>query len=59
MTGDEVPGGRLRTILLDGKFRAELGAQWIHGINNPLYKIAKQANMISEEISFEGEGIQL
>lgn len=35
----------------------ELGAQWIHGKHNPVYKLAKKHNLIAEETSREAKGI--
>lgn len=37
----------------------ELGAQWIHGTDNPLFKLAKQHDLISTVASEEGRGVYL
>lgn len=43
------PGGRIKTISVEGK-PLDLGAQWMHGTNNPLYRLAKQNNLLSGRI---------
>lgn len=40
------PGGRIKTISVEGK-PLDLGAQWMHGKDNPLYHLAKQHNLLS------------
>lgn len=40
------PGGRIKTIFVDGK-PLDLGAQWMHGKDNPLYHLAKQHSLLS------------
>ncbi|CAG9768573.1 unnamed protein product [Ceutorhynchus assimilis] len=39
-------GGRIKTIFVDGK-PLDLGAQWMHGKNNPLYTLAKENNLLA------------
>ncbi|CAH2002173.1 unnamed protein product [Acanthoscelides obtectus] len=34
---DEEPGGRIKTVFVNGK-PVDLGAQWLHGRDNPLYR---------------------
>lgn len=49
-------GGRLETVALeDGVL--DLGAQWIHGTDNPLYLLAKKHDLISPVTSEEGKGV--
>lgn len=49
-------GGRIHTITHNG-IDLELGAQWIHGKQNPIYEIAKQHNLVAGEKSFEARGL--
>lgn len=49
-------GGRIRTIPWEGGV-LELGAQWIHGTLNPLYRLAEEHNLLSREMSREGLGL--
>lgn len=51
-------GGRIHTVKYDG-LHLELGAQWIHGKDNPIYKMAKKFDLISEELSDEGQGLYI
>ncbi|XP_074041191.1 uncharacterized protein isoform X2 [Leptinotarsa decemlineata] len=51
----EQPGGRVRAITVDGK-PLDLGAQWLHGKENPLYDLALKHNLLTEIISEEGSG---
>lgn len=50
------PGGRIRTVEVEGK-PLDLGAQWLHGKQNQLYEIAKKHNLLSTDLSVEGEGV--
>lgn len=60
------PGGRVRTVKLipmtndqqssSEKIIAEAGAQWIHGKENSLYKVAADNNLISPESGEEACG---
>ncbi|RZC40979.1 spermine oxidase-like, partial [Asbolus verrucosus] len=50
------PGGRIHTLQLDDKI-LELGAQWIHGKENPLYELALRHDLLSETTSEEGLGL--
>lgn len=49
-------GGRIHTVKY-GDLYLELGAQWIHGKDNPVYKMAKQFDLLSDEVSDEGKGL--
>lgn len=49
-------GGRIHTVTHEG-IDLELGAQWIHGKQNPLYKLAEKHNLIAGEKSYEARGI--
>ncbi|KAK5649620.1 hypothetical protein RI129_000649 [Pyrocoelia pectoralis] len=52
-------GGRIKTIPLQNGF-IDIGAQWIHGTdNNCLYRIAKEHNLLSDEMSEEGCGLYI
>ncbi|XP_060523579.1 peroxisomal N(1)-acetyl-spermine/spermidine oxidase-like isoform X2 [Cylas formicarius] len=50
------PGGRIDTVSIAGK-PIDLGAQWLHGKDNPLYELAVKHNLICDETSEEGLGI--
>lgn len=57
------PGGRVRTVKMltkevetTGTAMAEGGAQWIHGKENLLYKIAEENDFISPELGEEACG---
>lgn len=50
------PGGRIETFQEDG-YVLDLGAQWIHGKNNSLYKIAASHDLLSNEQTIDGSGI--
>lgn len=56
--GQEQAGGRVHSIPIDGSARnyIELGAQWVHGENNPIYELANQEQLISNVTSDEGQG---
>lgn len=54
--GNNRPGGRIDTIKIDDGI-IELGAQWLHSTSTPLYKLAKEYNLISDHCSDEGLGI--
>ncbi|KFM64622.1 Spermine oxidase, partial [Stegodyphus mimosarum] len=52
-------GGRISSINYNGSV-IELGAQWIHGIENPLYVFSKAYELLADnlnEISYEGKGL--
>lgn len=51
-------GGRVSSVAVDntGQNYIELGAQWIHGENNPVFQLAKQADLLSSVTSDEGQG---
>ncbi|XP_066139168.1 uncharacterized protein [Euwallacea fornicatus] len=55
LESQDQPGGRVRTIYIDGK-PLDLGAQWIHGKDNLLYKLAVENDLLEEEQSVEGIG---
>ncbi|KAF7281754.1 hypothetical protein GWI33_004312 [Rhynchophorus ferrugineus] len=50
------PGGRIQTILVDNK-SLDLGAQWLHGKDNPLYQLAVKHKLLADEMSEEGLGL--
>ncbi|KAJ8972006.1 hypothetical protein NQ317_017255 [Molorchus minor] len=50
------PGGRIQTITVDEQ-PLDIGAQWLHGKDNPLYEIALKHNLLADETSEEGLGI--
>ncbi|XP_030754642.1 spermine oxidase-like isoform X4 [Sitophilus oryzae] len=50
------PGGRIETIMVDHK-PLDLGAQWLHGKDNPLYHLAMKHDLLSDEMSEEGLGL--
>lgn len=52
------PGGRIDTLNLDDNI-LELGAQWIHGKDNPLYELARKHDLVSEIRSEEGLGLYI
>lgn len=37
----------------------EVGAQWVHGQGNPVYKLAESRGLLSSIVSSEGQGIVL
>jgi hypothetical protein len=39
-----------------GQNYVELGAQWIHGEQNPVFQMAKQADLLANIVSDEGQG---
>ncbi|XP_069688815.1 uncharacterized protein [Periplaneta americana] len=49
------PGGRIHSVCLDGGW-VETGAQWIHGQNNEVWRLAQKYNLLSSITSAEGEG---
>ncbi|KAG8237512.1 hypothetical protein J437_LFUL017562, partial [Ladona fulva] len=51
-------GGRIRSLPFKDSF-LELGAQWIHGERNNIFKLAQQYNLTSNVSSEEGEGVYL
>lgn len=56
--GQEHAGGRVHSVPIDGSARnyVELGAQWVHGENNPIYELANQDQLLSNITSEEGLG---
>lgn len=40
------PGGRIQTIYVDNK-ALDIGAQWMHGKSNPLYKLAVDNDLLA------------
>ena len=52
------PGGRISSVLHNGRW-IETGAQWIHGQNNEVWKLADQYDLLSAVTSSEGEGKKL
>ncbi|EEZ98941.1 spermine oxidase [Tribolium castaneum] len=52
------PGGRIHTLKLDDNI-LELGAQWIHGRDNPLWELARKHDLLSEIRSEEGLGLYI
>lgn len=51
----DAPGGRIRSINTNWGV-LELGAQWLHGENTQLFKLAQSKGLISKESSAEGQG---
>ena len=49
------PGGRISSLLHNGSW-IETGAQWIHGQNNEVWKLADRYDLLSRVTSSEGEG---
>lgn len=54
-SAQERAGGRVCTAQLERGY-LELGAQWIHGEDNPIYHIAHKQNLLSNTTSAEGLG---
>jgi monoamine oxidase len=54
----DCPGGRIRSVFLNGSW-IEVGAQWIHGQNNEVWKLAHKYDLLSTVTSSEGEGKKL
>jgi hypothetical protein len=52
------PGGRISSVFLNRGW-IELGAQWIHGQNNEVWKLAHKYDLLSTVTSSEGEGKKL
>jgi monoamine oxidase len=52
------PGGRISSVLHNGSW-IETGAQWIHGQNNEVWKLADRYDLLSAVTSSEGEGKKL
>ncbi|KAJ9592067.1 hypothetical protein L9F63_001406, partial [Diploptera punctata] len=48
-------GGRINSVTLNGGW-VEAGAQWIHGQNNEVWRLAHKYNLLSDITSSEGEG---
>ncbi|XP_050297420.1 spermine oxidase-like isoform X2 [Anthonomus grandis grandis] len=48
-------GGRIETIFINDK-ALDLGAQWMHGKDNPLYRFALENSLLSDIVSEEGIG---
>nr|CAI5835227.1 unnamed protein product [Callosobruchus analis] len=53
---DDEPGGRIKTIYVNDK-PVDLGAQWLHGRDNPLYRLAEKEGLLAKETSEEGLGL--
>nr|CAH7723595.1 unnamed protein product [Callosobruchus chinensis] len=53
---DERPGGRIKTVYVNDK-AVDLGAQWLHGRDNPLYRLAEKQGLLAKETSEEGLGL--
>jgi monoamine oxidase len=51
-------GGRISSVFHNGRW-IETGAQWIHGQNNELWKLADRYDLLSNITSSEGEGKKL
>ncbi|XP_021918923.1 spermine oxidase-like isoform X2 [Zootermopsis nevadensis] len=51
-------GGRISSMFLNGGW-IETGAQWIHGQNNEVWKLAHKYDLLSTVTSSEGEGIYI
>lgn len=49
-------GGRINTFHMNNGDLLEYGAQWIHGKNNKLAKYAQANGLVSDALSYEGEG---
>ncbi|ERL85732.1 hypothetical protein D910_03332, partial [Dendroctonus ponderosae] len=56
LEAQEEAGGRIKTVQIGNK-PIDLGAQWMHGKSNPLYDLAKEKQLISDEMSEEGLGL--
>ncbi|KAJ8931980.1 hypothetical protein NQ314_015064 [Rhamnusium bicolor] len=56
LEAQDQPGGRINTVVVDGK-PLDIGAQWLHGKDTPLYDMALKYNLLSEKTSEEGLGI--
>lgn len=63
LEGQSRIGGRISTIEMmnlrdnvKNKINIDTGAQWLHGKNNELFKLANNFNLIRPEESSEGEG---
>lgn len=56
LEAQEKIGGRIKTITVDGK-PLDIGAQWLHGKDNPLYHLSVKHDLLSEEMSEEGLGM--
>lgn len=56
--GQEHAGGRVHSVPIDDSTcdYVELGAQWVHGENNPIYELANQEQLLSNITSEEGQG---
>jgi monoamine oxidase len=54
-TAQDHPGGRISSAFLNGGW-IETGAQWIHGQNNDVWKIAHKYDLLSTVTSSEGQG---
>jgi len=53
-------GGRVRTESIGDGFVFDYGAQWIHGKEgNSIYEFARERGLLSNDPSFEGEGLYL
>ncbi|XP_063220587.1 peroxisomal N(1)-acetyl-spermine/spermidine oxidase-like [Bacillus rossius redtenbacheri] len=48
------PGGRVQTLEVDGRW-LEAGAQWVHGQNHSVWRLASDRGLLSDSVSAEGE----
>lgn len=55
LEAQEKAGGRVCTLPVEAG-HIELGAQWIHGEDNPIYQAAHKHNLLSNTTSVEGLG---
>jgi monoamine oxidase len=58
LAAQDHPGGRISSVFHNGNW-IETGAQWIHGQNNEVWKLADQYDLLSAVTSSEGEGKKL
>ncbi|XP_046385718.1 spermine oxidase-like isoform X2 [Ischnura elegans] len=58
LEAQDYAGGRVKSLSFGQSF-IELGAQWIHGEDNEICKIAQESGLTSNVTSEEGEGLYL
>ncbi|XP_071447992.1 uncharacterized protein [Hetaerina americana] len=58
LEAQDYAGGRIKSLGFGDSF-IELGAQWIHGEDNEICKLAQEYGLTSNVISMEGEGVYL
>ena len=56
VTAQSQAGGRICSVQLEEDMCVELGAQWIHGQGNEVYKLSYENGLLSDIVSNEGEG---